>query len=124
MGLEHLLLGLCAADKRLMSSSKLDLEKGRRVLREHRSGSSAVRSAHCTMALDVYLCVHPVSLCTHMLEPVSGRWLPFVRSLRSPLLVTITHCQAAIFIMRPRASRGSDGVLDLCALHLSSSASP
>ncbi|KAK9833567.1 hypothetical protein WJX81_006674 [Elliptochloris bilobata] len=39
VGLEHLLLGLCAADKRLLSSSKLDLEKGRRILRELRTSS-------------------------------------------------------------------------------------
>ena len=44
MGLEHLLVGLCAADKRLMSSSKLDIEKARRLLREHRSTGSSVVS--------------------------------------------------------------------------------
>lgn len=42
--LEHLLLGLCQADKRLLSSSKLDLEKGRRMLRAQRTGSHAVRA--------------------------------------------------------------------------------
>jgi hypothetical protein len=43
--LEHLLLGLCQADKRLLSSSKLDLEKGRRMLRAQRATGHAVRAA-------------------------------------------------------------------------------
>lgn len=61
VGLEHLLLGLCAADKRLLSSSKLDLEKGRRILRELRTGGYTVRSLSPHLLLVVFVGLDVIS---------------------------------------------------------------
>ena len=103
MGLEHLLLGLCAADKRLMSSSKLDCEKARRLLREHRTGSPVVSPFVLELWRLASTCAHTwytrAGACLCRQRPLEG--------LRYQFLICLKYqCQACICSKTPQSAEG------------------